>query len=324
MKTITGHFTTQSDQSFPHDCELYEGMQSNQFLSHIIGNVAGDKAVLYGCELENGNARRKAGYVFVRTKAHPEGEVLWFEGGNVSAGMFIKTEAVSVSVQGKEYPQAYTVRWLAVGSGSESFAWSDFKDLVTLTELLAKLNGQESQLTQIGVPPIGIIYTWAGNAVPEGYLLCDGSQYLQADYPELYKVIGSVYNTTANYAGNPQTTNSGYFRIPDLRGRFIVGQSSVDSNYGSHGSAGGSKSVTLTSSQMPAHVHSFKDYYYIEGSPGGFSGDDPVAKRVGAGRTDSDNTHLWYYTHDTNPAGDGLAHENRPPYYTLSYIIRAK
>lgn len=322
MKTIRGNFLVQPTQSFPHDCELYDAMQRMSFLSHIIGNVAGDKAILHGCE-KNGT-RRNAGFVFVRTSAHPEGEVIWFEGGSESAGMYIKYDAEEVSAQGIDFREAYTAYWLAEGVGTESFKWADFTELRTIPQLKRDIDAKDAAIAALSPAPLGMVQVWAGPTLPEGYALCDGAQYRQVDYPELYQVLGGTYNTAKNYTGATQTTTAGYFRLPDLRGRFVVGLSSADSDYGIYGSVGGAKAVALTEQQMPPHVHEFKDYYYIEGSPGGISGDDPVAKRVGAGRTDSDNTFLWYTKHDTESKGGGTTHENRPPYYTLAYIMRMK
>lgn len=57
---------------------------------------------------------------------------------------------------------------------------------------------------------IGLIQLWSGSGVPEGYVLCDGSQVSIAEYPELYKAIGDKYNTAS--------TKAGYISVPDLRG----------------------------------------------------------------------------------------------------------
>jgi microcystin-dependent protein len=287
--------------------------------------MAGDKAILHGCE-KNGT-RRNAGFVFVRTQAHPEGEVIWFEGGIESSGMYIKYESEEVSAQGIDFKEAYTHYWLAEGVGTESFKWADFAELLTIPQLKKEIDAKDTAIAALTPPPLGIVQIWTGSKIPDGYALCDGTQYRQVDYPELYKVLGNTYNTAANSAGTTQTTTAGYFRIPDLRGRFIVGQSSVDNDYSANAKVGGVKTVALTISQMPSHVHSVDDYYYIERSssvPSGLSGFESVPDTYGSGKTDRDNNRLLYKTHNTASVGNGLAHENRPPYYTLAYIMRMK
>ncbi len=98
---------------------------------------------------------------------------------------------------------------------------------------------------------------------------------------------------------------------PDLRNRFIVG-AGTGSEY-TIGKPGGEKYVTLTEKQLPVHSHTYKfkaaapalalnsstDLYYV---PGGSSYKQKSAS--------------------TLTAGGGQAHENRPPYYALCYIMR--
>lgn len=64
------------------------------------------------------------------------------------------------------------------------------------------------------VIPAGTIQSFGGGTVPEGWLLCDGSTKVRADYPALFAAIG-----TAHGQGNGTTT----FHLPDLRGRFLRG-----------------------------------------------------------------------------------------------------
>ena len=96
---------------------------------------------------------------------------------------------------------------------------------------------------------------------------------------------------------------------PDLRDRFVVG---AGSGY-SVGNTGGANTVTLTINEMPAHDHDTDlDGYKVfatgpqpmgfigYGGPGGYPG----------GYVNMQNT------------GGGQAHENRPPYYALCYIMK--
>ncbi len=73
MKQIQGRFLLQPNKDFPADCEMLDYMQTNAHVVSIIGNLAGDKAILLGCALTGGGTQRNEGYVFLRTKEHPEG-----------------------------------------------------------------------------------------------------------------------------------------------------------------------------------------------------------------------------------------------------------
>lgn len=69
--------------------------------------------------------------------------------------------------------------------------------------------------------PIGTIMAYGGlvdsNAKGQlerqGWLVCDGENYLENDYPELENTIGVMYGTS----------RPGMFHVPDLRGRFVRG-----------------------------------------------------------------------------------------------------
>ena len=110
---------------------------------------------------------------------------------------------------------------------------------------------------------------------------------------------------------------------PDLRDKFIVGAG----NSYSLGNTGGEKEVTLTKDQIPSHDHEIDDYYFLEnhGVQGeGISGTEVATSEtyLGPGESDYDNDTLFYKTHKTKTTGGGQAHENRPPYYALYFIMK--
>ncbi len=61
--------------------------------------------------------------------------------------------------------------------------------------------------------PIGTILPFAGEKIPEGYLLCDGKEYDRVLHKPLFDVIGTLW-------GQILPT---HFRVPDLRGQFLRG-----------------------------------------------------------------------------------------------------
>lgn len=69
--------------------------------------------------------------------------------------------------------------------------------------------------------PTGTIIAFAGNTLPKGYLLCDGSNVSRTTYKKLFDVIGTTYG-----AGDGKTT----FTLPNLIDRFLEG-SSAAGNY---------------------------------------------------------------------------------------------
>jgi len=166
-----------------------------------------------------------------------------------------------------------------------------------LGEITRKLSGIDEGANRI---PAGLIAMWSGsvNNVPSGWALCDGS------------------NGT-----------------PDLRDRFIVG---AGKSY-NVGNTGGSNTVTLNVNQIPSHNHgvgtlntnttgshrhetwAITDEIKVSG--------ETTDLRVLYGFNGKTNTgfageHKHTISGNTASTGGRQAHENRPPYYALAYIMK--
>ena len=98
---------------------------------------------------------------------------------------------------------------------------------------------------------------------------------------------------------------------PDLRNRFIVG-AGTGSEY-TIGKPGGEKYVTLTEKQLPVHSHTYKF------KAASFSGAWKYAKDFYSIASGWDELQA---SATTETAGSGQAHENRPPFYPLCFIMR--
>lgn len=313
MDKILGNYLNQANRDFPLDAETLNYIQGNAAMLAMLGNIGGDKIILAGCDLTNGGANRSEGYVFVRTQAFPQGEILRFDGGAVSAGLYVKTESISVDAQGNSYPTAYTRRSLGAGTGNEKFVWADFKSIKTNVELEAKAKALEEAIALLAPPPLGIPNLWAGyctpEAIPAGYALCDGSTLSATDYPGLYAKIGRLHT--------PSAVGQGYFNLPDLRSRFVAGFDPNDPDYDTIGEKGGSKNVTLSINQIPKHRHVFVNEYLRDSSVGKYERVDSEEIIV-----QGDSNRSTAYNYYTKEAGGGESHENRPPYYVMAYIMR--
>ena len=187
------------------------------------------------------------------------------------------------------------------------------------------LNGVTSAIqTQLGfVVPTGGLLMWTGavNAVPTGWLLCDGSEVSQTTYADLYAVIGSTF-------GTPVTNTN--FILPNLVDKFVAGVGS--SGTYSVGTTGGADSVTLTSDQMPSHSHTatststvtdpgHSHTYVGQAGNGGTGANRPSETTTRT--TDSATTGITVATTTTIAnTGGGSSHENRPPFVAMGYIIK--
>lgn len=311
MEKILGNFLTQANRDFPLDCETLEYLQGLSALGALAGNVGGDRIVLWGCEPNTDGTRRGAGYVFVRTRGCPEGEVLPWAGGPTTSGMYVRQEAVGVNANNTDYPMAYTRRSLAPGIGEENYSWESFTDLKSVKELMAEAAGLRAAIAGVQPTPAGTVVLWGGKAAPAGWLVCDGRDYAAAEYAELHGVVGEMYNEGANASGGKWSDpGAGRFRVPDLRGRFVVGLNSEDEDYNELGASGGSKRVALSVEELPEHSHRHDA-----------RGASSAGARNGSGAGNGvEGLEKWV----TEATGGGASHENRPPYYAMVYIIKAK
>jgi len=97
---------------------------------------------------------------------------------------------------------------------------------------------------------------------------------------------------------------SGSSSVPDLRNRFVTG---AGDQY-SVGNTGGEKQVQLTVDEVPSHTHSYQN---AEGTV-----EAPDYNEIGSLREQADAGQT------TGSTGGDQAHENRPPYYALAYIMK--
>lgn len=81
--------------------------------------------------------------------------------------------------------------------------------------------------------------------VPEGWAACEGQTLAIAQYTELYALLKTTW-------GGDGINN---FKLPDLRGRIMMGPGGGAPGSGNVGDLVGSETVRLTAAQLPAHSH---------------------------------------------------------------------
>jgi microcystin-dependent protein len=148
-----------------------------------------------------------------------------------------------------------------------------------------------------GTMPIGAVYLCASDPIPAGTLLCDGTQYAKLDYPDLYAALDAVYIVDADN-----------FITPPLANNFPVGAGDTYDQ----GDEGGEDTHTLSEAEMPAHAHgpgsgaSHQNYQYSGGLWNWAAGIKGSTSSL------------------TASAGGGGAHENRPSFHAMRYVIVAE
>jgi hypothetical protein len=170
--------------------------------------------------------------------------------------------------------------------------------------------GAQGGLSTYSIPSGGIIiWSGAANAIPSGWVLCDGN------------------NST-----------------PDLRGKFIVGYSNTDGLF-DVADTGGSKDAVLVSHthNLQNHVHGINlttndpgdhNHTYNQGNVVTYAFTGGAGSVRNQGVTSSNTSAAGGHTHTvsgntgtpatntTDTLGESATNKNLPPYYALCYIMK--
>lgn len=155
-------------------------------------------------------------------------------------------------------------------------------------------------------PFLGEIRLCSFNFAPKGWAHCNGQLLPIQQNQALFALLGT------RYGGDGQNT----FGLPDLRGRRAIQEGA-----GYYlGQRGGEEWHTLTAAELPAHTHA------MQASSAAGTQESPVNAYLAASEADVP------YAASTAPVmggnvtalqvvGGTQAHENRPPFLVLNYII---
>ena len=155
--------------------------------------------------------------------------------------------------------------------------------------------------------PVGTINMYAGAVadIPTGWLRCDGSAVSRTTYAQLFAVLDTEYGVG---------DGSGTFNVPN----FVTSNKfpRAATNDAGRGTTGGSSTHTLTLSEIPVHNHSHSHTYTQSSNTSGPIYSSPSSSGgFNAGGSTSNTSN------DSTNAGGGAAHENKPPFLDVHFII---
>lgn len=182
--------------------------------------------------------------------------------------------------------------------------------------------------------PTGSVQMFAGASAPAGWLIADGAAVSRTSYSQLFALLGTTYGV-----GDGSTT----FNLPNLKGKVPVGYDATQGEFDGLGEAGGAKTRTLTTTELPAHAHVVPSHSHtastgiaavpaeMSTSSDGGTGYQAVQKGTNNGDSGytirgSEHTHsvtvnaqgaFW-----SESTGSGGAFGIIQPYLTLNFIIK--
>ena len=122
--------------------------------------------------------------------------------------------------------------------------------------------------------------------------------------------IGAIFTTVTAYANSAAvvTAIGGTTWTAFGGGKVLVGLDSGDSDFDTVEDTGGSKTHTLSTSEMPAHTHTYKDQSQVYDGTGGTATNPSPSG--------------WGQEKPTGSTGGGSAHNNVQPYIVVYFWKR--
>jgi microcystin-dependent protein len=206
---------------------------------------------------------------------------------------------------------------------------ADDEILIVINNELRKIR-QELLVSTVPIIPTGLITPYGGDIPPSGWLLCDGSTVLISGYSVLFSIVGWKFD--------PTLTGSSSFKLPDLRGRFPLGNTSMlntglnisNTNFDTTkvinepessqlGAISGSSTKIIQSDNLPEHNHTLSKggttFYASTNIPNAPGSDVNIPNFFGNLQSSS----ISQTGGVAGNIGDPLSVIN--PYQTVNYII---
>ena len=162
-------------------------------------------------------------------------------------------------------------------------------------------------------PFVAEIRIFPFNFAPKGWAWCNGQLMPLSQNTALFSLLGTTYG------GNGKSN----FALPDLQGRSPMhpGQGPGLSLH-DLGETGGSETVTLLESEIPAHSHTL-NATNEDGTQGTLASNVTLATSVGGMlyQTNTSSNLVSMNPVDLTPAGGSQPHNNLQPYLVFYFCI---
>lgn len=294
---------------YPLETDTLSEIQNAYSIFNALGEMSGDKTIVRGCTINGSTV--SDGFVYIA------GQFFEFKGGLQQSKVIIRQEPVSKPFQNGDVNEVLYKRYVTFGTGADAMNWSDFTRINPIKEL------------QKALVPVGTVIMWSGSIanIPEGWVLCNGSNGtppLSGKFVVGYDSSDPSYNAIGKTGGEKQTTLN-IDQIP------AHNHSGTTNNSGSHGHTG-------RTAPAGNHRHYTNVRLYNESGPPLATGSGDIASGNKRGYEASSTWYSAYsgnhyhgvtidnagdhrHSFTTNSIGGSKPHENRPPYYTMAYIM---
>ena len=286
----------------------YSGMYATNFFGNVTGNVTGQVSG------RAGSADKISSATNFTMAGEVQAPTIIFDGQTGGTTKTFQTTVANSFISNKIYTND--------ADPSDEFLLNRVQGQVGLYRI-----SKRDLLSTVPVNPPGVMMPYAGTTAPNFWLLCYGQEILQADYPELFSVIGFTYKQQ----GLLSDAGVAKFALPDMRGRTVMGLDDMGGTgagrisglQGSElGNSGGQETVTIQNVNLPDHEHDLvvegTQFYAILDAQKGVNSptssiifDAPTGQNAGQAVTTSGGVS----------GTTGQAMETLSPFMSLNYII---
>ena len=286
----------------------YSGMYATNFFGNVTGNVTGQVSG------RAGSADKISSATNFTMAGEVQAPTIIFDGQTGGTTKTFQTTVANSFISNKIYTND--------ADPSDEFLLNRVQGQVGLYRI-----SKRDLLSTVPVNPPGVMMPYAGTTAPNFWLLCYGQEILQADYPELFNVIGFTYKQQ----GLLSDAGVAKFALPDMRGRTVMGLDDMGGTgagrisglQGSElGNSGGQETVTIQNVNLPDHEHDLvvegTQFYAILDAQKGVNSptssiifDAPTGQNAGQAVTTSGGVS----------GTTGQAMETLSPFMSLNYII---
>lgn len=196
---------------FPVKAERLQELQTAYSIFNQLGYVAGNLTIISGCVVTGSNV--SDGFVFIN------GEVFPFKGSFLGTNVIIIQETASKEFKNGDVKVVHYKRYATFGTSETMWAWSSFKRVDPITNLMLRLDSLEKKTAVFTAGGGMVLWNKPANEIPTGWQevvdwkgrIPVGMDAAQTEFNTLGK-IGGAKSKTLSIAEMPEHDHSLFFK----------------------------------------------------------------------------------------------------------------
>lgn len=181
----------------PLSTNILEAMQTAYSVLNAFGNMAGNLAIISGCDITGNNV--SDGAVFI------DGELLEFRGSALGVNVIIRSDFENENFENGTSKAVIETRYATFGTAVTNYSWANFKRAFPTTQIKTFKDDHEARLLKLEKSvPIGLVAVWGKtDPIPEGWV---AYTFLQGKTPVGRKAGDPNFSVLGSTVGSAEVT----------------------------------------------------------------------------------------------------------------------